>query len=130
MMGADFDGSKPSSRTAAREATFIDFAEAIRSDFPRLLLLVTGGFRTRSGMEAAVSGSACDLVGIARPAVLQPKLPNEIIFNDAVPNEKARLPEKKVAVPFFAKFSGLKGVGAGVSNNWYTGELQKIGQAK
>lgn len=113
MMGTGEDAQKPSSRTAAREALFLDFAKAIRSHFPKLPLMVTGGFRTRAGMDAAVSDSACDLVGIGRPAVLQPKLPKEIIFNKGVADEDARVLEKKVKPPYLAKLSGMKGVGAG-----------------
>lgn len=129
MMGTGEDAQKPSSRTAAREALFLDFAKAIRSHFPKLPLMVTGGFRTRAGMDAAVSDSACDLVGIGRPAVLQPKLPKEIIFNKVVADEDARVLEKKVKPPYLAKLSGMKGVGAGAVTVWYAGELRKLGQA-
>jgi hypothetical protein len=32
-------------------------------------IAVTGGFRTRSGMEEALSSGDCDVIGIARPTV-------------------------------------------------------------
>ncbi|KAL1641522.1 hypothetical protein SLS58_006027 [Diplodia intermedia] len=115
------DQSKPPP-TAAREAFFLDFAKSIRSHFPSLTLMVTGGFRTRLGMEAAVSGgttattaggaddvsSACDLVGIGRPAVLQPSAPRDVILN---PEVDARLREEKVEVPRLARMDPEIGKG-------------------
>lgn len=106
----------PSSRTAAREAFFLDFAHAIRAHFPALPLLVTGGFRSRLGMEAALTSSACDLVGVGRPAVLAPALPKQVIFNERVPDEEARLVDKKVEAPFLAKLSGVKAIGSGATS--------------
>ncbi len=54
--------------TIQREAFFLDFAKIIREQFPDLVLMVTGGFRTRGAMEEAVATGACDLIGLARPA--------------------------------------------------------------
>ncbi|KKY26679.1 putative fmn binding [Diplodia seriata] len=118
------DQSKP--RTAVREAFFLDFARSIRSHFPSLTLMVTGGFRTRLGMEAAVAGtttggaddvdSACDLVGIGRPAVLQPSAPRDVILNPEVADDDARLREEKVEVPRLARMSGIRGVGSGATS--------------
>ena len=51
--------------TAAREAYFLAFAEKVRAlvDVP---LMVTGGFRTAEGMNAALRSGALDIVGLAR----------------------------------------------------------------
>lgn len=106
-----------SDRTKAREAFFLEFAHAIRSHFPKLPLMVTGGFRTRSGMEAAVSGAeaGCDLVGIARPAAADPAVPNKVIFNKDVKDEDAKLVLKTVPVPkLLTKL--MPGVGAGAAS--------------
>ena len=50
--------------TVAREAFFLDFAKAIREKFRSVPLMVTGGFRTRQGMEAALREDACDIIGL------------------------------------------------------------------
>ena len=71
----------PSARTQAREAFFLTFANAVRSRFPDVPLMVTGGFRTRGGMAAAIRAGDCDLIGLGRPTVLDPRLPRNIIFN-------------------------------------------------
>lgn len=106
------DAPKPDS-TAAREAFFLDFARAIRHRFADVLLVVTGGFRSRRGMESAVREGACDMVGIARPAVLDATLPNNIVFNTNVADDAARLPETTVAATGIAKRLGMKSIAGG-----------------
>jgi 2,4-dienoyl-CoA reductase-like NADH-dependent reductase (Old Yellow Enzyme family) len=109
MMGS----SRPpkSARTAEREAFFIDFAHAVRDKFPSLTLMVTGGFRTRAGMAAALNSGACDLIGLGRPAIANPSFPKEILDKD-VPEEKAQLFLNDVRRPWLAKYVPALGAGA------------------
>lgn len=82
--------------------------------------MVTGGFRSRIGLEHAVKSGACDLVGLGRPSVIEPKLPKTIIFNDKISNEDARLKTKSFTQSFVAHLLGVKGIGGGtetVSNS-------------
>ena len=69
--------------TLAREAYFLEFAEKVRelADVP---LMVTGGFRTERGMAQAIDSGATDLVGLARPLVVEPDLPARIMAGDPV----------------------------------------------
>ncbi|KID81792.1 Aldolase-type TIM barrel [Metarhizium guizhouense ARSEF 977] len=103
---------KVSATTAVREAFFLDFAKTVRRTFPNVPLMVTGGFRSRLGMEQALQG-ACDIIGLARPAVIDPLLPKEIIFNSAIPDADARLITKSFAQPWLAKQLGMKGLSGG-----------------
>ena len=105
-----------SERTKAREAFFIEFAQAIRKEFPGVPFLVTGGFSSRGGMEKAVADGDCDLIGLARPAIANPAVPNSVIFNPEVKDEDATLPRKKNKVPWLAKMMGMPVVGAGMDN--------------
>ncbi|KAL6230074.1 hypothetical protein BDW75DRAFT_234697 [Aspergillus navahoensis] len=50
--------------------------------FPNLVLMLTGGFRSRAGAEAAIRENACDLVGIARPAAVNPKFAALLLDED------------------------------------------------
>jgi 2,4-dienoyl-CoA reductase-like NADH-dependent reductase (Old Yellow Enzyme family) len=68
--------------TRAREAYFLSYAEEIRS-VATMPLMVTGGFRTRAGMEEAVSSGACDVVGVARPLCVDPDLPKKLMRGEA-----------------------------------------------
>ncbi|AVP96174.1 NADH:flavin oxidoreductase [Ahniella affigens] len=57
--------------TRQREAYFLSYAEDVRK-IARMPLMVTGGFRTRAGMDGALADQACDLIGIARPYLTDP----------------------------------------------------------
>lgn len=105
--------TKVTPSTAAREAFFLEFAKAVRKEFPHVCLMVTGGFRSRLGLEYAVASGACDLVGIGRPSVLQPKLPKEIIFNPRVVDEDARLQARSFSLSWLGNLIGMKGLSAG-----------------
>jgi 2,4-dienoyl-CoA reductase-like NADH-dependent reductase (Old Yellow Enzyme family) len=68
--------------TRAREAYFLDYAAAIRR-VARMPLMVTGGFRTRAGMEAALASGDCDLIGLGRPLCWQPDFPRRLLSREA-----------------------------------------------
>lgn len=61
-------------QSVVREAYFLDFAARARKR-TSVALTVTGGFRSVSGMEAALASGATDFVGIARALTLDPELP-------------------------------------------------------
>lgn len=75
---ADSATEQPAASTRAREAYFLDYAEAIRK-VAQMPLLVTGGFRSRAGMEAALTEGHCDMVGIARPITVEPDLARPLL---------------------------------------------------
>jgi 2,4-dienoyl-CoA reductase-like NADH-dependent reductase (Old Yellow Enzyme family) len=100
-----------SDRTKAREAFFLEFAKIIRADFPGVPLLVTGGFRTREGMESAVSENDCDMIGLGRPSVLQPSMPKSIILNRGIPDSDAHVYTKEIQTPWYMDI-GVKAIGA------------------
>lgn len=55
----------------AREAYFMAFAEQLRQQVS-VPLMLTGGFRTAEGMGHALRSGAVDVVGVARPMLLDP----------------------------------------------------------
>lgn len=114
MAGPGGANQEKSERTKAREAFFLEFASAIRKEFPDVPLMVTGGFSTREGIERAVAGGDCDLVGLGRPAALNPTLPNSVVFNPEIKDQDAKLYRKKIETPWIAKQLGIAMVGAGV----------------
>lgn len=99
--------------TVAREAFFIDFARVIRSQFPDMPLIVTGGFRSRRGMETALADNSCDLIGVARPAVMNPLLPRTLILNPDILQQEAIQDVKRIPPGAAAKFLGIKLIGVG-----------------
>ncbi|RBQ65686.1 hypothetical protein FVER53590_03185 [Fusarium verticillioides] len=121
-------GEKKAASTAARESFFLEFAHEVRAKFPKVLLMVTGGFRTRAGIEDALSQGACDLIGIGRPSIINPSLPASIILNKEVKTEDAKLYAKRIHTPWILKQIGPKSVGSGVEITWYRNQLQSIGK--
>jgi 2,4-dienoyl-CoA reductase-like NADH-dependent reductase (Old Yellow Enzyme family) len=64
--------------TALREAYFLEFAEKVRS-VVKTPLMVTGGFRSFAGMNAALQSGALDVVGIARLIAIDPDAPAALL---------------------------------------------------
>ena len=109
------DQPPKSNRTLAREAFFLEFATETRKRYPTLVLMLTGGFRSRAGAEAAVKANACDLIGLGRPAAIDAKFPL-LLLDESVPDEKAQLPLPKVPVPLIARFLPKNSIGAGLES--------------
>ena len=66
------------SSTTAREAYFLEFAEKLRASV-KVPLMVTGGFRTAEGMNAALRGGGLDVVGMARLMAMDPDAPSALL---------------------------------------------------
>ena len=66
VSGREQDAVAVRPSTRIREAYFLEYAEAIKR-VAQMPLMVTGGFRSRAGMEAALRSGVCDVIGIARP---------------------------------------------------------------
>ena len=84
MSGA-FEKSKKSS-TVQREAYFLEFAEKVRA-LVSVPLMVTGGFRTSSGMNTALNSGALDLVGVARLMAIDPEAPKALLQGKDSPHK-------------------------------------------
>ena len=76
MSGAGQEVRKAS--TIAREAYFLEFAEKARAAL-KVPLMVTGGFRTAAGMNAALRSGAVDVIGIARLMAIDPDAPAALL---------------------------------------------------
>lgn len=100
-------------RSEKREAFFLDYASAVRERYPHLILMVTGGFRSRKGMEEALQSGACDLIGIGRPAAVWPHLPKEVLLNEKVEEEAAVKKLNTLKLPWLLRMIPIKFIGAG-----------------
>ncbi|KAI1869680.1 uncharacterized protein JN550_005661 [Neoarthrinium moseri] len=127
--GLQQDEKPKSSRTLAREAFFIEFAATIRKDLPDVPLMVTGGFRTRKGAEAALQDEGCDLIGVGRPACVEPALPNKLILNPKIADDDAVFQVKKIQPPWLLTKIGFKAIGAAADSAFYAKKLQSIAQS-
>lgn len=103
--------------TVAREAYFLEFAEKVRAEL-QVPLMVTGGFRTAEGMNAALSSGALDIVGVARLLAIDPDAPAALL-NGRDSSQRVR-PIK----------TGIKPVDRmGIMEVlWYTRQLKRIAE--
>lgn len=104
-----------SQRTLAREAFFLEFARETRKRFPSLILMLTGGFRSRAGAEHALQENACDLIGIGRPAAVDPAFARKLL-DESVAEDEALMFLGKVKPPFLLSLLPIKAVGAGLES--------------
>ncbi|MCH1542288.1 MAG: NADH:flavin oxidoreductase/NADH oxidase family protein [Alphaproteobacteria bacterium] len=67
--------------TVAREAYFLDYAKDIRAVY-KAPMMVTGGFRSRAGMDAALEADACDMIGVGRPLCVDSDIINKLMSGE------------------------------------------------
>ncbi|PTB61704.1 FMN-linked oxidoreductase [Trichoderma citrinoviride] len=98
------------------DAYFIDFAKIVASKFPDVPLLLTGGFRRREGIEKAVANGTCSMVGIVRPAAVNPLLPKTVIFNHEVKDSDATLYSPRIEAPWLIRQMGITALNVHMDN--------------
>lgn len=103
--------------TKAREAYFLDFAEKLRKEI-KAPLMVTGGFRSQSAMEDALRSGAIDVIGMARPFVVEPDFANKLLSTKGNVS-----PVKPIS-------TGIKKVDdmAIMEISWYTNQIHRISE--
>lgn len=103
--------------TAAREAYFLEFAEKVRS-VVKVPLMVTGGFRSIAGMNAALQSGAVDIVGIARLMAIDPNAPAALLSG---------LDSEFQVQPISTGIKAVDRMGL-MEVLWYTRQLKRIAQ--
>lgn len=105
------------SSTIKREAYFIEYCEKVRAHV-RCPILLTGGFRTSTGMEQALRSNACDVIGLARALAINPQLPNQLLAGDNVVSE---------VKPLTTGFKALDRL-IPLEIVWYTQQIHRMGR--
>ncbi len=105
--------------TQKREAYFLEFAEKIRAEV-KTPLMVTGGFRTRAGIDAALGSGACDLIGMARPLAVETDAPAHLLAGQ---NVKYAIKPIKTGVAMFDKMGIMEII-------WYAAQFRAIGKGE
>jgi 2,4-dienoyl-CoA reductase-like NADH-dependent reductase (Old Yellow Enzyme family) len=90
--------------TVARGAYFLEFARHVRQ-VSRVPLMVTGGFRSLAAMEQALAEDALDVVGLARPLILEPDLPRRLLAGEADGSRAVRLHSRNKVFEMLAEAS-------------------------
>ena len=129
----DMDGLKPvheegaSQSTQRREAYFLEYAKEVQA-VANMPLMVTGGFRTKAGMNDALAAGEADLVGLGRPLCVDVGAPAQLCAG-----ELEELPkwEKSLRIgpgifgpnSSIGLFKALNGFGM---QGWYYTQLHRI----
>jgi 2,4-dienoyl-CoA reductase-like NADH-dependent reductase (Old Yellow Enzyme family) len=113
--------------TRRREAYFLDYAREVRAAY-RLPLMVTGGFRSRAAMAAALAAGELDVVGLGRPTCLEPDLPGRLAAGTsggAAPAPELRFGRSRMMGPasplMVMKFLNIQGEMA-----WYYRQILRL----
>ena len=113
--------------TKAREAYFVDFAQAMRKELT-MPLMVTGGLRRLDAMEDALASGSADVVGIGRPLCGMPKAMSELLAGAA---ELPRFENQLSLLPSWLKFlEGInlfKTIGTFATQYWYYEQISILG---
>ena len=131
MDGADapeHDGRLKAS-TVAREAYFVEYANAVR-DRAKMPVMATGGFRTSDAMEQTLSLHKADLIGMARPFCVDPDV-GSALLEDRITGVPAGADDKQIGPWLLGDNSPFKLVrmmnGFG-RQAWYLEQIARIGE--
>ncbi|MGE0791028.1 MAG: NADH:flavin oxidoreductase/NADH oxidase family protein [Sandaracinaceae bacterium] len=98
-----------------REAFFVDYAEKARAH-ASMPLMVTGGFRTRAGIEDALGSGGVDVAGLARPLAVEPDLAQAFLDDS-----------KQTAMPVRLA-TGIASLDSVIQGSWYQTQIDRMGR--
>lgn len=114
--------------TRAREAYFVDFAEAMRQQI-NIPLMVTGGLRRLDAMSEALEAGCADMIGIGRPMCVVTDAPQQLL--DGVP-ELPRFEDTLSLLPralnFLNRIKLVRTVGAFATQYWFYEQIAALGR--
>lgn len=119
MTGVTSGKAAAKESTRQREAYFLDFAEKARKAV-KTPLVVTGGFRTASGMAEAIASGAVDMVGLARILAIEPDAPKRLLAGKSA---------VQLVRPITTGIKAIDKMGL-LEISWYTGQLKRIGRGE
>ena len=112
-------GTNVKESTKIREAYFLEYCEEVRK-IVKTPLMLTGGFRSSQGMNAALATGVCDMIGIARSLAINPDFSNELLSGKGV---KSLVKPLSTGFPFLDRTFPLEIV-------WYTDQLHLMGKGQ
>ncbi len=112
-------GTNVKESTKIREAYFLEYCEEVRK-IVKTPLMLTGGFRSSQGMNAALATGVCDMVGIARSLAINPNFSKELLSDKDVTSLVKPL---TTGYPFLDRTFPLEIV-------WYTDQIHLLGKGQ
>ncbi|OAN41827.1 NADH:flavin oxidoreductase/NADH oxidase family protein [Mycolicibacterium iranicum] len=114
--------------TRAREAYFLDYARTVRRFAGDVPLAVTGGFRSREGIAAALADDDCDVVGLARPTVTTTDAAHALLTErvDVLDTVELRYGMRRL----LGRFVDVKALDGILNISWNTDQLHRLGAGR
>jgi tRNA-dihydrouridine synthase len=114
--------------TLQREAYFVDFAKAMRSEV-KVPLMVTGGFRTRSAMEQALKQGAADVIGIGRPLCYFPDGAKRLLGGmEMLPRKESELALFPPSLQWLKRWKAMRAIDSFACQYWFYSQLYALGK--
>lgn len=114
--------------TRVREALFLEYAKAIKP-VASMPVMVTGGFRTLAGMEAALADGHTDMVGLARPFCLDPDFPARMFSGQLahLPVPENNLVLGKGLLGPNSRWNTVRALNNQAQAGWYYHQIERLG---
>ncbi|MBO9479616.1 hypothetical protein J7382_18885 [Shimia sp. R11_0] len=105
--------------TRKREAYFLEYTEKVKAQISTPLV-VTGGFRSATGIKEALASGAVDMAGVARPSAVDARFGKHIVDNPTYVSTVKPIT------------SGIKKIDAMaiMEISWYTMQIERLSQGK
>ena len=118
--------------TKLREAYFLEYAAAIRK-IAAMPVMVTGGFRSRDGMVAALTEGACDVIGLGRPLCTEVDFVARLLSGQVTeaPRHESRLRlGSGRLLSGVSPLTGIRQLNTGGSQAWYYQQIFRLADGK
>ena len=115
--------------TMAREAYFVDFAEAMREKLS-IPIMVTGGLRRRDVMEHVLETGGADVIGLGRPLCVETNGPNKLLKGA---DELGRYENSLSLLPswlmWLTRFNTVRTINSFATQFWFYEQIANIGRS-
>lgn len=130
-LGGVLEAEEPqhvASSTVAREAYFLDYAASVAT-VAKMPLMVTGGFRSRQGMEDALGSGAAQVIGLGRPLCVLTEGPQQLLDGkiDTLPSYEKTLRLGPGWLSLQSPLALVKMVNAWGTQGWFCLQLLRMG---
>lgn len=117
MLGLEADGSEIRS---VHESPFWQGAAAL-SEATEVPVMLTGGFRTRAGIDQALESGVAAMVGVGRPLAVRPELAGELLRGETDALER---PAPRVGGPGIVQ----RLTGAAANSGWHRLQMKRTAE--
>jgi 2,4-dienoyl-CoA reductase-like NADH-dependent reductase (Old Yellow Enzyme family) len=113
--------------TRAREAYFFDYAVAARR-VATMPLMVTGGFRSASGMNEALAEGDVDVIGLGRPLCVDADFPRKVLsgVTRQAPDVESKLRIGPGILGPASPVAAIKAINGFAKIGWYYEQIYKL----